>query len=99
MIYCMQNKSTWSYENRVSKHFVIFRNFPLFNHLTCMYCVVCLFRFFFFACFLARGLCRSGCRQNYYHTPLPLPIFLPTHNSFFKTLLHRSCMRDRIFEV
>ena len=47
MIYCMQNKSTWSYENRVSKHFVIFRNFPLFNHLTCMYCVVCLFRFFF----------------------------------------------------
>ena len=38
MIYCMQNKSTWSYENRVSKHFVIFRNFPLFNHLTCMYC-------------------------------------------------------------
>ena len=40
---------------------------------------------FFFACFVAGDLCRSGCRQNYYLTPPTLPIFFPTHNSFFNT--------------
>ena len=46
-----------------------------------MYVLCCLLIsfFFFFACFVARDLCRSGCRQNYHHTPLPLSIFcLPT---------------------
>ena len=44
--------------------------------------------FFLFASFVAKDLCTSGCRQNYYLTPHPvplLPIFFPTHNSFFNT--------------
>ena len=35
---------TWSYENQVSKHLVIFLNFPC---LKFVYCVVCLCRFCF----------------------------------------------------
>ena len=66
--------STWSYENRVSKHFVIFRNFP------CLLC--CLLVTYFFGFFVVRDLCRSRCRQNYYLTPHP-PYFFPTQNSFF----------------
>ena len=44
------------------------------------YVVFCLFVCLFFACFVVRDLCRSGCRQNYYlTTPHPLLIFsLPT---------------------
>ena len=37
----------------------------------------------FFACFVVRDLCRSGCRQNYYLTPFLFNF--PTHNSFFNT--------------
>ena len=64
--------STWSHENRVSKHFVIFLNFPCLNSLFIVLfaCVVS-----FFACFVIRGLCRSGCRQNYYLTPLLPPFY------------------------
>ena len=63
-------KSTpaWSYENRVSKHLVIFLNFPCL--IACLLC--CLLMSFFFACFVVRDLCRSGCRQNYYLTPIDL---------------------------
>ena len=64
--------STWSHENRVSKHFVIFLNFPCL--IACLLCCL-LVSFLFFACFVIRGLCRSGCRQNYYLTPLP-PLLL-----------------------
>ena len=60
--------STWSHENRVSKHFVIFLNFPCL--IACLLCCL-LVSFLFFACFVIRGLCRSGCRQNYCLTPLP----------------------------
>ena len=73
-----QNISTWSYENRVSKHFVIdFSQLPLSNSLTYVHCVVCLCRFFLFLFF---HLCRSGCKENnYYLTPPPLDFFsLPT---------------------
>ena len=70
--------STWSYENRVSKHFVIFRNFPCliaWHMFTALFAYVV---FFCFACFVAMDLCRSGCRQNYYLTsPPPLPICFP----------------------
>ena len=65
--------STWSYENRVSKHFVIFRNFPCliaWHMFTVLFAYVV---FFFFACFVARDLCRSGCRHNYYLTSPPPP--------------------------
>ena len=82
-------KSTWSYENRVSKHFVIFLNFPCLR--ACLLC--CLLMTFFFACSVVRDLCRSGCRQNYYLTLPPpslppsfLPYgFFPTHNSLLNT--------------
>ena len=34
---------------------------------------------FLLACFVVSDLCRGGCRQNYYLTRRPLPIFsLPT---------------------
>ena len=57
--------STWSYENRVNKHVVIFLNFPP-NSFTYVYCGTCLclfffFSFFVFACFVVTDLCRSGC--------------------------------------
>ena len=71
--------STWSYENRVSKHFVIVLSFPCL--IACLLCCL-LMSFFFFAYLLVRNLCRSGCIQNYY---LSLIIFVPTHNSLFNT--------------
>ena len=40
----INSKSTWSYENRVSKHFVIFLNFPCL--LACL--LRCLLMSFFF---------------------------------------------------
>ena len=64
-----------SYENRVSKHFVIFLNFRcLIAGLLC--CL--LTSFVFLACLVVTDLCRSGCRQNYYLTPLPPFFSLPT---------------------
>ena len=66
-------KSTWSYENRVSEHFVIFLNFPCL--IACLLC--CLLMSYFLACLVVRDLCRSECRQNYYLTPLPI-FSLPT---------------------
>ena len=55
--------STWSYEDRVSKHFVIFLNFRCLK--ACLLCCL-LMSFVFLACLVVRDLCRSGCRQNYY---------------------------------
>ena len=51
-------KYTWSYENRVSKHFVIFFNFPCLK--ACL--LRCLLLSFFCFCLLVvvRDLCRSG---------------------------------------
>ena len=70
--YSYNHKSTWSYGNRVSKHFVIFLNFACLI-VWRMFTVLQLCRFFFlFACFLVRDLCRSACRQNYYFPP-PFP--------------------------
>ena len=66
-------KSTWSYENRVSKHFVIFLNFPCL--IACLLCCL-LMSFLLFACFVVRDLCRSGFRQNYCLTFLPPYFFL-----------------------
>ena len=64
--------STWSYENRVSKHFVIFRHmFTVLFFDICLLC--CLLMSVFSSCFVAMDLCRSGCRQNYYLTSPPTP--------------------------
>ena len=74
-------KSTWSYENRVRKYFVIILNFSCLT--ACLLCCL-LMSFFFFLLVLWLGicqgpnrlldLCRSRCRQNYY---LALPPSLP----------------------
>ena len=62
--------STWSYENRVSKH-CNFSQLPLSNSLIMFTDFLVYVVFFVFACFVVRGLYRSGCRQNYYLTPPP----------------------------
>ena len=81
--------STSSYENRVSKHFVIFLNFAcLIAFLLC-----CLLMSFVFACFVVRDLCRSGCGENYYLAP-PLYFFLslPTILSLIRvTVIWNQC--------
>ena len=46
--------STWSYENRVSKHVVIFLNFPCL--IACLLCCL-LMSFFFFWLVLWLGIC------------------------------------------
>ena len=82
--YCPCN-STSRYENRVSKQL------SLCNRLfTVLFAYVV---FFFFAWFVVRDLCRSGCRQNYHLIP-------PTHNSLFntrdsylKSVFAKSCFR------
>ena len=72
----------WSYEKRVSKHFVIFLNLPCL-----IACLLCCLLMCFVACFVVGDSCRSGFRQNYYLTPLPPSqfYFVPTHNSLFNT--------------
>ena len=39
----------------------------------------------FFACFLVKELCRSGCRQSFSQPPPPTHphVFAPTHNPLF----------------
>ena len=79
---------TWSYANRVSKHFVICVNFPCL--IACLLC--CLLMSVFFACFLVRDFCRSECRQNYYLTRppyfFPYPQFFVWHkpDSYLKSV-------------
>ena len=99
--YCSKQANKFyleSDENRVSKHSVIFLNFP--SLIVCLLC--CLFMsfcfVFFFACFVVRDLCRSGCRQDFYLTSL-YPSFppyfflsLPTILSLIQmTLIRNQC--------
>ena len=50
------SKTTWSYKNRVSKHFVIFLNFPCL--LACLLrCLLMSFFFFSFWLVLWLGIC------------------------------------------
>ena len=75
-------KYTWSYKNRVSKHFVIFLNFPY--PIACFMCCFLMwfflsFFFFFFllvACFVVRDLCRSECVDRITILPPPPSLFL-----------------------
>ena len=72
--------STWSHENRVSKHFVIFLNFPCL--IACLLC--CLLMSFFFLLVLCLGICVELDVDRITILPAPppsLPIFfssLPT---------------------
>ena len=79
--------STWSYENRVSKHFVIFRNFPCliaWHMFTVLFAYVV---FFFFLLVLWLGICVEVDVDIITILPLhPLSRFVfHTHNSFFNT--------------
>ena len=60
---CFNTKyiSTWTYENRVSKHFVVYLNF----HCLSLYAVLSVDVGSFLGCFIIRDLCTSGCRQNF----------------------------------
>ena len=71
----------WSYENRISKHFVIFLNFP---------CLTVLFAYvFFFLLVLLLGICVKVDLGRITILPPSLPpcqfLFIPTHNSLFNT--------------
>ena len=72
--------NTWSYENRVSKHFVICVNFPcLIASLLC-----CLLMSVFFLLVFWWGISVEVSVDRI--TILPaLPIFFHTHNSLFDT--------------
>ena len=74
----MLYKSTWSYENRVSKHF--FLNFSFSNSLFAV-----LFAYVvFFWLVLWFGICVEVDVDRITILP-PLPIFFATNNSFFNT--------------
>ena len=67
---------TWSYENRVTKHFVIFLNSPCL--IACL--LRCLLMSFFFACFKWLGNCVEVDVDSITILPTPLPPYfsLPT---------------------
>ena len=75
--------STWSYENRVGKHFVIFLDFPCL--IACLLC--CLLRSFFFLLVLWLGICvEVDVDRSTFLPPPSLPtFFVPTHNSLLNT--------------
>ena len=53
--------STWIYENRASKHFVISRNFPCLS----LFPVLLAYVSSFLCCFVIRDFSRSCCRQDF----------------------------------
>ena len=69
--------STWSYENRVSKHFVIFLNFPCL-----IACLLCCLLMSFFLLVLWLGICVGVDVDRITILPPPPSLFFsPTHNS------------------
>ena len=46
----------------------------------------------FFACFVVRDLCGSGCTQNYYLTPLP------SHGKCLLTMKNKSSIQDKCLD-
>ena len=69
-------KSSWSYENRVSKNFVIFLNFlvtVLFGYVVFLWLVLWL------------GICVEVDADRITILPPPPPLFFPNQNSFFNT--------------
>ena len=72
--------STWSYENRFSKHFVIFLNFPCL--IACLLC--CLLMSYFFGLSCGQGFVQKWMQTELLSYPASLFLFL-THNSLFNT--------------
>ena len=68
---------TWSYENRVSKHFAIFLNFPCLVACSVLFASVVLF-----SLVLWLGICVEVDVDRITISPTP-PYFFLTHNSLF----------------
>ena len=78
--------STWSYENRASKHFVIFLNFACLI-VWHMFTVLLAYVVFFYLLVSWLGICVEVHVERITILPPPLPSwsFFPTQNSFFNT--------------
>ena len=95
--------STWSYENRVRKHFVILSQLPLSNSFFTQL-FACLLLLLFVVRFVVKDLCRRGFKKNFANFYLPAPppppprftpslcyfLFAPTHNSLVNTSFLKS---------
>ena len=76
-----ESVSTWSYENLVSKHFVIFLNFPCL-----IVCLLCCLLISFCLLVLLLGICVEVDVNRITIVPPSLPLFfVSTHNSLFNT--------------
>ena len=64
--------STWSYENRVRKHFVILSQLPLSNSFFTQL-FACLLLLLFVVRFVVKDLCRRGFKNNFANFYLPAP--------------------------
>ena len=71
---------TWGYEFRVSKHFVIFLNFPCL--IACSVFFLLIYRSVFFSLVLWLGICVEVDIDRITISPPP-PYFFLTHNSLF----------------
>ena len=91
--------STWSHENRVSKHFVIFLNFPCL--IACLLC--CLLVSFLFLLVLWLGVCVEVDVDRITILPPSLPsfyfFFVPTHNSLFNNSYLTVVWQWQLFEI
>ena len=85
--YNYNHKSTWSYENRVSKHFVIFLNFACLIVWHMFTVLLAYVVFFFYLLVSWLGICVEVHVERITILPPPLPSwsFFPTQNSFFNT--------------
>ena len=95
--------STWSYENRVRKHFVILSQLPLSNSFFTQL-FACLLLLLFVVRFVVKDLCRTGFKRTFETVYLPPPppppprftpslcyfLFAPTHNSLVNTSFLKS---------
>ena len=89
--------STWSYENRVSKHFVIFRNFPCLWAWD-MFTVLVAYVAFFFWLVLWLGI-RVEVDVDWINILPPLPIFffpkcLWKSNKIITQAYHSRCTKN-----
>ena len=83
--------STWNYENRVRKHFVILSQLPLSNSFFTQL-FACLLLLLFVVRFVVKDLCRSGFKKNFanFYPSFCYFLFAPTHNSLVNTSFLKS---------
>ena len=83
--------STWNYENRVKKHFVILSQLPLSNSFFTQL-FACFLLLLFVVRFVVKDLCRRGFKKNFanFYPSLCYFLFAPTHNSLVNTSFLKS---------